>query len=77
MCHNLIMIGPPGSGKTMLAKRLPIIIPPITFDESIETTKAFSVVGMLESDQALVTTLPFRPPSILMLLNTLIQQVHG
>ena len=60
--HNIVFIGPPGSGKTMLAQRLPSILPPLTFEEAVETTKIYSAMGQGPLNRPLVTARPFRSP---------------
>jgi magnesium chelatase family protein len=60
--HNLLLLGPPGGGKTMLARLLPTILPPLSFDEAIETTAVHSVAGLIESDKGIVSERPFRAP---------------
>jgi magnesium chelatase family protein len=60
--HNMLLVGSPGAGKTMLAKRIPTILPPMSFEESLETTRIHSVTGLLPSETGLISTRPFRAP---------------
>lgn len=70
--HNMLMIGPPGCGKSMIAKRIPTILPGMTENESLEVTKIYSVAGLMKENKNLITTSPFRAPHHNASLNSLI-----